>query len=802
MIWWTPIVVVGLMLLKRDSLCQGFSFKLMQTNVTAKEGECVQIKCTGSSDVNVKSSSWVWFKNANFNKALEKFQGTVVYNRSTNKVHQDFEGRVTVGLPKSPYTNEEWDLKICCLRMSDSGNYSFRYEGTPLFHTEPAAKLQVNENPCKVSFQTSKICLSESDEAVFNCSTASSSCGTRPNITGLPTHAHLNRNSSTSTVARLRVVSTDHQTVLSCGVPGLINECLRQNIALTVQYTPREPVLTGTGTNVTLGESLTLTCSAEAFPAPTVYTWFLLHKEDWKNGTTATHSPGWLSRTTSNDRLEIERAARADHGCYHCSASNLLGRGEDSSSYCVEVLFAPAPPVLSVVKVATEGEEITIHCNVESWPLPSSLNLSWSSAEEDPSMHHLLHRVSNAASLTKRLTVTSASAGRYTCRAQNTQGSNQSETDLTVNYAPQNVSVTATSLELTEGNTLELLCEAKSVPAVSHYSWTRTRTSAGQEEVVGSDQKLNLTSVTSADHGGYRCTAQNQVGSRVSREVGVTVKYAPKNATITVLSGQEYDAGAPIQLSCRSTSYPAVDSYKWYKKRNNLSNVETVQSGQNLTVHPDHPGIYHCYASNTLGGTDSNPVRLFLNTRRLVEILWAIPFVCILVLGVITYLVCRHKRKKLVAEGSPDPLSRPVTPITDARGSRDDLLPNQGRSHTCHAFSQAPQSTAAGAERLSDHDTVYSTVKLPTGKQPIRGDHSYAGDEVNYASLHFPTQGLQGCSPPPAAMENDVYSKIANKNYENLDEEDNQMVDIELNYSQVTFTAKKSKTRKTKKTTR
>ena len=40
------------------------------------------------------------------------------------------------------------------------------------------------------------------------------------------------------------------------------------------------------------------------------------------------------------------------------------------------------------------------------------------------------------------------------------------------------------------------------------------------------------------------------------------------------------------------------------------------------------------------------------------------------------------------------------------------------------------------------------------------------------------------------------------KNYENLDVEDNQMVDIELNYSQVTFMAKKSKTRKIKKTTR
>ena len=115
-----------------------------KTNVTAKEGECVQIKCTGSSYIADESPIWVWFKNANFNKTLEKFQGTVVYNSSTNKVHQDFEGRVTVGFPKFSYYDKEWVLKICCLSMSDSGNYSFRYVGAELFHTEPVAKLQVN----------------------------------------------------------------------------------------------------------------------------------------------------------------------------------------------------------------------------------------------------------------------------------------------------------------------------------------------------------------------------------------------------------------------------------------------------------------------------------------------------------------------------------------------------------------------------------------------------------------------------------------------------------------------------------
>ena len=89
----------------------------------------------------------------------------------------------------------------------------------------------------------------------------------------------------------------------------------------------------------------------------------------------------------------------------------------------------------------------------------------------------------------------------------------------------------------------------------------------------------------------------------------------PKYANITGLSGDEYDADVPIQLSCHGTSVPAVHLYKWYKKRNNKSKEEPVQSSQNLTVNPDRPGIYHCHAANSIGGTNSNQVQLFLNSQ-------------------------------------------------------------------------------------------------------------------------------------------------------------------------------------------
>ncbi|KAG7270378.1 hypothetical protein CRUP_003932 [Coryphaenoides rupestris] len=126
-----------------------------------------------------------------------------------------------------------------------------------------------------------------------------------------------------------------------------------------------------------------------------------------------------------NNTLYLQSVTRAHHGDYQCRATNTLGQGLSSSNQNVEILFAPDRPVLSLDPVATEGEVITINCTVESWPLPSSLILSWSSS--DASMSRTLHQVSNTASLTKSLNVTSESTGRYTCIARNSQGSNQTE---------------------------------------------------------------------------------------------------------------------------------------------------------------------------------------------------------------------------------------------------------------------------------------------------------------------------------------------------------------------------------------
>ncbi|KAJ3597946.1 hypothetical protein NHX12_001461 [Muraenolepis orangiensis] len=643
------------------------TLKDANNNLTAKEDSCVTIVCKASGLTNQSHPArLLWYKNAKYH--IKNYNGTVVYsNDPIRPAHQDFEGRVSYkGTMNSGYSGtgiSSCDVQICCLRMNDSGSYAFRFEGPSVershFFTKPELKLEVQET-CKVSFVTTGIHLKEFDVANFNCSTLGS-CPTQPKISGLPQHAQYLESGKTSTVVKLTVDWRDNGRELSCNIPGINNKCRHQpSITLQVQYSPRDPVLTATRSQVELGGSLTLTCSAEAVPAPHKYTWFF--HTDQKNWTT--HSPGWTKETLVNT-LRVQPVTRAHHGRYHCSATNPLGQGNNSSGQLVEFhrsvysmpTVAPYQLVLSVVTVATEGDVIPVGCRVESWPLPSSLNLSWSSTM-DPSMHRLLRHVSNTTSLNATLNVTSASAD-----------------------APQNVSVKVEpGSVVTEETRLDLFCGAQSMPPVISYTWTRT--SADQAEVVGSNQSLTIASATPADHGGYRCSAKNKLGSTDSPE------------------------------------------YKWYRKQNDDSNEEWFSNQQDLTVDPEQPGIYYCFASNGLAGKHSASVRLFLN--------------------MIAYLVCRSS---------------------------------------------------------SIINTVYSTVNLCTGTQPIREDHGYAANEVNYASLHFASQGMSQGSSPPAVVDNVVYAKIT-KNNENLDEEDTELGEIELNYSQVTFTAKQwSETRKTKKTT-
>ncbi|XP_053289624.1 sialic acid-binding Ig-like lectin 14 isoform X2 [Pleuronectes platessa] len=93
----------------------------------------------------------------------------------------------------------------------------------------------------------------------------------------------------------------------------------------------------------------------------------------------------------------------------------------------LSVSYPPTEPILSMRSEVTEGQTITVSCTVESFP-QSTLTLMRIDRNNQPlkiTGNNLYSRPIN--SLSHKFTVTSVDAGWYFCRAQNTEGSKDSE---------------------------------------------------------------------------------------------------------------------------------------------------------------------------------------------------------------------------------------------------------------------------------------------------------------------------------------------------------------------------------------
>lgn len=121
-------------------------FNLVDSNLTAKEGSCAEIKCKVTSTVDDSDAYWFWMKDALWNYAKEEYvNATVIYstNKSLRPVSPDFATRVTYNGSSSSnwqYTSSSpklCNILICDLNTTDSGNYLFRFLGKDKWVTKP-----------------------------------------------------------------------------------------------------------------------------------------------------------------------------------------------------------------------------------------------------------------------------------------------------------------------------------------------------------------------------------------------------------------------------------------------------------------------------------------------------------------------------------------------------------------------------------------------------------------------------------------------------------------------------------------
>ncbi|KAL1005545.1 hypothetical protein UPYG_G00060500, partial [Umbra pygmaea] len=172
---------------------------------------------------------------------------------------------------------------------------------------------------------------------------------------------------------------------------------------------------------------------------------------------------------------------------------------------------------------------------------------------------------------------------------------------------PVSLTITDVVLEMdhasvAEGHRVTLTCRTKcTLDPIPEYIWYRN----GQpiENVFA---PFYILSVSTEDAGRYSCAVKGHEEIRSTKK-SLTVRYAPKNTSVSVSPSGEIVEGSSVTLTCSSDANPPVDNYTWYKK-NETSPKASGQSYNITNITSEDSGEYYCEAENEYGTLNSSSV--------------------------------------------------------------------------------------------------------------------------------------------------------------------------------------------------
>ncbi|XP_072899017.1 sialic acid-binding Ig-like lectin 13 [Hemitrygon akajei] len=182
-----------------------------------------------------------------------------------------------------------------------------------------------------------------------------------------------------------------------------------------------------------------------------------------------------------------------------------------------------------------EGKSVNITCIFNTTCNGTSPTLTWVTPTDiPPSVSSSVTRWHNNLTYTSVLTMTPAlkhHGQNLTCRVRYPSVSSEQTLTLTVQYAPQNFSITSNNsvnnswVNIKEGIPTSILCSVQSFP-VSNLKWrhlgvTLNTTSSSNE------LWLEFPQVTPQQAGVYECVAENEHGT-AERAITLSVEYKPE----------------------------------------------------------------------------------------------------------------------------------------------------------------------------------------------------------------------------------------------------------------------------------
>ncbi|XP_019717282.1 B-cell receptor CD22-like, partial [Hippocampus comes] len=170
-------------------------------------------------------------------------------------------------------------------------------------------------------------------------------------------------------------------------------------------------------------------------------------------------------------------------------------------------------------------------------------------------------------------------------------------------YAPMTPFVSPSDPgEIVEGDRLILTCRTN--PAISYrHRWFKKIRNTGILEISDGEQ-LVFKATKSSDSAEYFCTAENELGAKMSEPVQVDVKYAPRNCSLLVRPSKFPEEGQSVTLTCSSYAKPETN-YTLYKDDQPVR-LESGGIYRFISIRPQDAGRFYCKARNEYGEANSS----------------------------------------------------------------------------------------------------------------------------------------------------------------------------------------------------
>ncbi|MGH0114390.1 UNVERIFIED_CONTAM: hypothetical protein FKN15_005872 [Acipenser sinensis] len=210
------------------------------------------------------------------------------------------------------------------------------------------------------------------------------------------------------------------QGVYQCMAKNVAGEVMTSQVTLRYFGAPSRPsfVIQPQNTEVLVGESVTLECSATGQPHPRI---------SWTKGDRTPLPSDSRIAITSSGGLFIQNINQADGGQYTCFASNNV-----DTIHATAYIIVQATPQFTVIpedQVVVEGHTVDLTCEAQGYPRPE---IAWTRGGS-PLPTDRRHVVLSTGTL-RIASVAPHDQGQYECLAINIVGSVRTAVQLTVQH--------------------------------------------------------------------------------------------------------------------------------------------------------------------------------------------------------------------------------------------------------------------------------------------------------------------------------------------------------------------------------